>query len=111
MAALRTLPHDVGVVDAAAPSPAAALYDQTGDGMPMAYGYVTRLPTSVDHVDRAVAGALRVGNYSELCTRFRLRYLVTHHTERGLRVVYHDPGRDAVWIYDLQRARPCATSA
>jgi hypothetical protein len=108
VAALARLPHNVGVIDEAAPSAAAALYYQTVDGLPMAYGYVSRLPTSAAHRDGEIAAALSAGRYGELCARFHLRYLATHATNTQLRAVYAQPGRDPVHIYDMQRQTSCA---
>ncbi len=106
VAVLRRLPHDVGLIDTVSSS-GSALYDQTGDGMPIAYGYVSRLPRSAYWHDRVITAALRADRYQELCTQFRLRYLLTGGRRAGLRVVYHSSGAHAVWIYDLQRHTAC----
>ncbi len=109
VAVLQRLPHNVGVIDEAARSASLALYYQTVHGMPMAYGYVTRLPSSVNVVDRRIASALRNHRYDELCSHYHVRYLATRRAYPGaVRMIYLARGATAARIYDLQRSAPCA---
>jgi hypothetical protein len=108
VSALRRLPHDVGVIDTAAPSAADALYYQTGHDMPMAFGYVSRLPSAAQRRDRQIALELQRNQYADLCRRFRFQYLVTRSPRRGLRMVYESTGRDSARIYDLSDGRGCS---
>ncbi len=72
---LRTLPADGAVLDLHA-GPGRALYHQTGHGRPLAFGYLSRLPSSVVERTRGIAQALERGDLGSLCRRFGIRYLV-----------------------------------
>ncbi len=109
VSALRALPSTGAVLDVAAAQPSWPLYDQTIHGKPIAFGYVSRLPSSVARQDAAVEAAVRGGRFSVLCDRFRIRYYVTPFGKpmRGderFPVVYND-GRTL--IYDLETAGRC----
>jgi hypothetical protein len=104
---LKRLPAGA-VIDNAALSGGWQLRDQTVHGKPIAFGYVTRLPQSVDQKDFQIFADLEEGRYNELCTEHKVRY-VTIPPERPLRtdefpVVYRD--KQAL-IYDLKQAGGC----
>lgn len=73
--ALRDLPEGA-VVDLASNAPQ-ALYYQTVHHKPIAFGYISRTPTSVDQNDLAVAALIREGHWNELARRYRFTYVVT----------------------------------
>lgn len=104
---LKQLPEGA-VIDNAALSGPWQLRDQTIHGKPIAFGYVTRLPKSVDTKDFEIFADLEEGRFSELCTQHRIRY-VTLPPERPLKtadypIVYRD--KQAL-IYDLKQAGGC----
>jgi len=72
---LKTLPDDGGVVDLAA-SPPLALYYQTIHNKPMAFGYVSRIPTSIREKEKKLIAAIQERDYLKLFHDYNLRYLV-----------------------------------
>jgi len=91
------------VLDEAAPSEPQQLRNQTVHEKPMPFGYITRLPASVDKQDRPIFVAIDQHRYADLCKDFKIRYL----TEPAARqmpylsdalIVYRD---EQAKIYDL----------
>jgi hypothetical protein len=72
--ALRDLPE--GAVLDLASGAAHALYYQTVHGKPIAFGYISRTPASVDQSDLAVAALVREGQWEELVRRYHFTYIV-----------------------------------
>ncbi|MGH7158048.1 MAG: hypothetical protein ACREGD_03155 [Candidatus Saccharimonadales bacterium] len=104
---LKQLPEGA-VIDNAALTGGWQLRNQTIHEKPIAFGYVTRLPKSVDEKDFQIFADLEQGRYSELCTEHRIRY-VTLPPERPLAttefpIIYQD--KEAI-IYDLTKAGDC----
>jgi hypothetical protein len=96
------------VIDNGAMTGSEQLYNQTLHGKPIAFGYVTRLPKSVDEKDFHIFAALEQHRYNELCSVYKIRY-VTLPAERPLQditfpVIYHD---HATLIYDVKNSPSC----
>jgi hypothetical protein len=83
------------------------LYDQVLDGKPVAFGYISRTPTSVAKADAALQVAIAQHRYAELCQRYHFTYLTTPagNPLPSLRPIYDDgqaiiyalcPGNSAV---------------
>lgn len=72
--ALKRLPEGA-VIDLAANGPQ-ALYYQTVHQKPMAFGYISRTPTSVDHADQALALMIRKGAWDAAARSNGFRYVV-----------------------------------
>lgn len=76
--------------------PARALADQTLHERPIAYGYLTRTPTSVDLRESELRKVATAGDYQRLCTQYGFRYLVgspvvgSLPAEHRLTLVYED---------------------
>lgn len=90
--ALRDLP-DGAVVDNAALTGGEQLYNQTIHEKPMGFGYVTRLPESVEKKDFFIWAALEEGRYKDLCSQFNVRYLTLpaeRKTKYEVNSVYND---------------------
>ena len=105
---LKRLPGPGAVYDAAAPSPTWQLYYQTVHEKPIAGGYISRVPTSVNREDRALEAAVVAGQVSRLCSGFAIRYYTTpaNHPIAGSQFPKIYSGPDAL-IYDLTRAGSC----
>lgn len=71
---LKELP-DGAVLDLAANAPF-ALYYQTVHGKPIAFGYISRTPTSVDVLDQELASMIAAGQWDTVARRFGFRYVV-----------------------------------
>lgn len=103
---LAELP-DGAVIDNAAVSEPQQLRNQTVYEKPMGFGYVTRLPESVQEKDFFVFAALEEGRGDDLCDDFNIRY-VTLPPSRPFKgdapVIYSD--KDAL-IYDLNTGDGC----
>lgn len=104
---LKSLPPGA-VIDNAAVSGGWQLRDQTIHEKSMAFGYVTRLPKSVDEKDFQIFADLEEGRYAELCTEHAIRY-VTLPPSRPLKnnifpIIYKDK---SALIYDLKEAGGC----
>jgi hypothetical protein len=104
--ALRDLP-DGAVIDNGAVSGGEQLFHQTIHEKPMAFGYVTRVPESVDKKDFLIFAALEEGRHEQLCKDFGVRY-VTTPSFRPLQTpfpkIYDDGDR---LIYDLKNSENC----
>jgi hypothetical protein len=104
---LKQLPPGA-VIDNAAVTGPWQLRHQTIHEKPMAFGYVTRLPKSVDQKDFEIFADLEQGRYNELCTQHKIRY-VTLPPNRPLKtseypIIYWD---QQALIYDLKQAGGC----
>lgn len=73
-AVLRDLP-DGAVLDLASNGPL-ALYYQTAHEKPIAFGYISRTPTSVDAVDQALAAMILRGEWERLAAEYGYTYVV-----------------------------------
>jgi hypothetical protein len=74
VAALRDLPRGA-VLDLASNGPL-ALYYQTSHEKPIAFGYISRTPTSVDAADQALAGMILRGEWDRLMAEHGFTYVV-----------------------------------
>ncbi|MDH5769659.1 MAG: hypothetical protein OEZ31_12000, partial [Nitrospirota bacterium] len=106
---LKDLPDTKGIVDTTA-SPGLALYYQTIHEKPIAFGYLSRIPGSVNAEDQKLRQLISDKQYILLYRDYNIRYLVTDAdteiaTEYStIRMLYHD---NKVKLYDLaaQEAR------
>jgi len=102
---LAGLPDDGGVLELAASGPELLLYYQTVFRKPIVFGFVSRLPTSVNKKDERLAATIGEGDYRKLLNTYHIRYVVTRQSIEGepgnlcLKTVYD---KDDVWIYRLQ---------
>jgi hypothetical protein len=100
---LKELPDNEGILDMVA-EPTLALYYQTIHEKPMAFGYVSRIPKSVDANDEKLRQLIRNRQYILLYHDYHIRYLVTDaDTDMvnecpSIRTLYHDT---KVKLYDL----------
>ncbi len=107
---LRQLHDGAAVFDGAATSATYRLYYQTVHEHPITFGYISRLPTSVEQRDAPIARAAKLGNVGSLCTKFRVRYFTTRPDQplqaTSARLIYS--GADAL-MYDLKTtpSSPC----
>jgi len=104
--ALAKLPYGV-VMDDGAKSDSFRLYDQTITNKPIAFGYISRTPTSVYNADWQLTAAILRGQYPRLCAEFKIRYFTTP-ASRPLDTTYPVVYRDAnTLIYDLKNSPNC----
>ncbi len=100
---LKDLPDSKGIADTTA-SPALALYYQTIHEKPMAFGYLSRIPRSVNIKDQKLRQVIRDKQYISLYRDYNIRYLVTDADTDivikypSIRMLYHD---SKVKLYDL----------
>jgi len=73
---LKELPDNEGILDMVA-EPTLALYYQTIHEKPIAFGYVSRIPTSVNKKDEELQQVIRDKQYILLYRNYKIRYLVT----------------------------------
>jgi hypothetical protein len=110
---LRDLPGMEGVADIVHRGPV-TLYYQTIHEKPIAFGYVSRVPTSTEAKDLALREIIDSGRYAELCRRYGVRYLVADWqrdvlgTDPAIQAIYGD---DQVRVYDLGATAPCRIAA
>lgn len=103
---LKYLPKGA-VIDNAAKSGGEQLYNQTVHEKPMAFGYVTRLPQSVDQKSFLIFAALEEHRHEELCQKYRVRYVTTpsfRPLETSFPSIYQD--NEAI-IYDMKNSENC----
>ncbi len=95
------------VVDDAAINQSWQLYDQTITNKPIAFGYISRTPTSVANKDWVLTAAILRNQYASLCSQYGIRYFTTP-ASRPLNttfpVVYR--GKSGL-IYDLKDSSKC----
>jgi hypothetical protein len=104
--ALKSLPAGA-VLDNGAVSASWQLYDQTITDRPMALGYISRVPTSVNNEDNELIGDVSPAGYAKLCTQFHIRYVTTPASRPLVAtalIVYHD---SSTLIYDLSSLGHC----
>ncbi|HET9411716.1 MAG TPA: hypothetical protein VFO38_02625, partial [Candidatus Saccharimonadales bacterium] len=100
---LKQLPPGA-VLDEAAESEPMQLRNQTVHEKPMPFGYVTRLPKSVDEKNAHIWAASQRGEYARLCNEFGIRY-ISQPTERPMPllddslIIFRD---SQAKLYDLQ---------
>ncbi len=103
---LKTQPYGAVIDDGALTGPL-QLYDQTLDGKPRAFGYVTRTPKSVDDKDYLLWVAINQGRVDTLCKEYKIRYYTTPLTRpliTSLPVIYQD---NTTLVYDLKNSSEC----
>ena len=77
VAAMQSLSKEYGLFDVEdAFGAARALYDQTAHRIPLAHGYVSRVPRSVAQRDAELDVLAERGQWQTLCERYGFRYLV-----------------------------------
>jgi hypothetical protein len=105
---IKSLPNKAEVIDNGAATGSEALYDQTVDDHPIAFGYVTRTPTTVSNEDFHIFADLAQGRYDDLCSVYRVRYLTTRqlYPQMKFPIIYteHNP---TVYVYDLKDGPKC----
>jgi hypothetical protein len=74
VAKLESLP-DGAVLDLASNAPL-ALYYQTAHHKPIAFGYISRTPTSVDEQDQRLAALIKTGNWDMVSKEYAFAYVV-----------------------------------
>jgi hypothetical protein len=92
VAVLRNLPERGAVVVAGPQSDGQLLYFQTIYNRPMAFGYISRVPTSVQSEDVRLLQVLRSGDWTRARSEFGFSYLAVTKAQRvpGLKLVYSD---------------------
>lgn len=104
--ALKALPAGA-VFDAAAPTASWQLYYQTVHGRPIALGYISRIPATVETRDLLLVADAKQ-SLELLCTRDHIRYYAARSGDvvpaGNVSVAYRDPD---VVIYDLGTSAPC----
>lgn len=106
---LKELPlkEGSGIIDNAAESAPHALYAQTEHEKPIAFGYTTRMPRSVEEKSFHIFAAIEEGRHHELCSNYKIRYFATRKEyANGFPVIYFDP-KDNIRIYDLKNSENC----
>jgi hypothetical protein len=74
------LPNDGGVVDLVTNNKILSLYFQTINQKPIVFGYVSRLPTSVNQREEELRNAIKNHDYGKLWDTYHIRYVITHDT-------------------------------
>ena len=100
--ALAGLPNDGGVVDQVTNGSSLPLYYQTIHGKPIAFGYVSRLPTSVYNKDFELLQTIKKHNYGKLWDTYHIRYIITHD---ALDVLPTEPYISIEKVYDQSDIR------
>ncbi len=104
--ALAKLPRGA-VLDNGALSGAEQLYHQTIFNKPIALGYISRVPTSVDKNDNGFLQAIGQNRYDQLCSVYKLRYISTpieRPLNTNLPIIYKD---NQTIIYDIKSSPNC----
>jgi hypothetical protein len=98
-AVLQQRPDHFAVIDLATDQYHALAY-QTMHGRPLASGYVSRLPASVETHDQTVAGLVRAARYDVLYEQDHFGYLIapTDDPQPCAAVIYRD---QVATVYDL----------
>jgi len=100
---LKTLPADGGVIDLVS-SPCESLYYQTIHHKPLAFGYLARIPSSVEKRNNRISHLIGAGEFNKLYMSYHFRYLIIKDkllktTPRAyLRLIFNDGN---VQIYEL----------
>ncbi len=107
IAKLRTLPPGA-IIDNGATSSPNALYYQTIHERKEAFGYISRLPESVDNKDFEIFADLEENRLQELCSQHGIRYVTTYKKyQTTLPVVYEEPWNAGLRIYDVKDSDRC----
>lgn len=106
---LYSMPATGGVLDNAAISEPAQLYNQTITGKPIILGYISRTPGSVITKDNQLLASLGTSSgYENLCKDYKVRYYTTpaYRPLVGVNfpIVYGDA---TALIYDLKNSPNC----
>jgi len=102
---LKALPNEGGVLDTAA-KPSESLFYQTIHEKPLAFGYLSRLPTSVAAKDHQLEQTIRDQRLDRLARDYDLKYMVTMDSFETLRTW---PGAKLLWsdgrlgLFDISR--------
>jgi len=100
---LKNLPGSDGVLDLVAnpalnrfydAAPSLNLFYQTVHEKPLAFGYLARIPKSVEKKDRDLAEVIKNENFSRLWPDYHFRYIVSGDRPHVLRSL---PGVEVVW--------------
>lgn len=103
---LKDLPYGA-VLDNGARTDSEQLFHQTIHHKPIAFGYVSRLPKSVEEKDFHIFAALEEGRYDQLCSVYRLRY-ITMPVERPIPTTFPAIYNDGqTLIYDFKNSTNC----
>ncbi len=101
--ALERLPPG-GVIDDAAVTggrvdKSLQLYDQVLDGQPLAFGYVSRTPSSVAAADSRLQAVIAAHDYATLCHQYGFRYFTTPASQPlpGSPPVLYDDGQAVIY--------------
>ncbi|MGH9383213.1 MAG: hypothetical protein ACRD2N_02825 [Vicinamibacterales bacterium] len=97
---LKNLP-DGAVLDLVSPAPQALFY-QTVHRKPIAFGYVSRVPTSVDARDQALAAAIVSGRWEQVAREYRFKYIAKDHRAAEL-LIRNLNGAELVEIDEARR--------
>ena len=108
---LKSQPGTNGVIDLYS-SIAHALYYQTIHEKPMAFGYISRRPTSVIKKSEQVSSYIDQKDYDQLCKKYNIRYMILPSNNGtgkndSLQVIYQD---HKVKIVDLGAETSCKIS-
>ncbi len=106
---LKSLPlkEGSGIIDNAAVSSTSALYGQTEHHIPMAFGYTTRTPKSVEDKNFLIFAAIEQNRHGELCSMHHIRYMATRQLYNdGFPIIYRDD-QTPIYIYDLKNSDNC----
>jgi hypothetical protein len=90
---LRSLPGNDGVLDLVSDRSSSLLY-QTVHEKPLAFGYLARVPASVDGKDRKIALAIYEARFGSLWVDYHIRYFVRKDAPLALR---DSPYPKVVW--------------
>ncbi len=107
--ALKQLPlnQGSGIIDNAAVSSTWALFGQTEHEKPMAFGYTTRTPRSVEEKSFHIFAAIEQGRHNELCSTYKIRYMASRILyNNGFPIIYRDD-TTPIYIYDLRTNEDC----
>lgn len=105
---LSQLKESGGVIDLNA-NATEQLYFQTIHSRPIAFGYVSRVPYSVDEIDDKIKAYIKNHSYQQLSIEYDFRYLVTssyiNYSVSGCKLVFSE---NNIFIYDISL---CSTDA
>jgi len=104
---LKNVPEKGIILDNAAVSEPAQLYNQTSHEQKMTLGYVSRIPENLVTKEQAIPTLFAQQKYEKLCSDFKIRYLTSpahRPLATTLPVIYRD--NEAI-IYDLGKGEDC----
>jgi hypothetical protein len=104
--ALKKLPAGA-VIDNGATGAAWSLYYQTIDQKPIAFGYISRTPTSVYNEDWQLTAVILRNQLPKLCAQYKIRYFTTpafRPLQTNFPIIYND---GQTLIYDLKDSPNC----